>query len=162
MAGMTKRKAAATKTHNTIATRKVFLAELALSANVTAAASAAGMTTTAAYRQRSSDAQFRADWHGALCEGYARLETELLAEALTPASGRVGDATLKARAQRQRLALALLTAHRAAVRGERSITTVVHADETKGAKARLIEKVEAMAARLAGDGAANAMPTVAE
>ncbi len=50
-------------------------------------------------------------------QGFARLESALLAEALTAVSGRISDAALKSRAQKHRLGLALLALHRGSVRG---------------------------------------------
>lgn len=133
----------------TAAARRAFLDELAQSANVTAAAKRGRMTTSAFYQHRRADAEFRAQWHAALCEGYARLETELLAEALAAPDAEASDAVVKARLYKQRLALALLTAHRASVRGERNVGAVQVADDTKGAKARLIQKFADMEARRA-------------
>ena len=94
-----------------------FLESLAESSNVAASARAAGVTGNAMYRERRRNEGFAARWHEALCEGFARLEAELLSEALVAPSGNVKDATLKSRAQKYRLGLALLAAHRAAVRG---------------------------------------------
>lgn len=94
-----------------------FLESLAESSNVAASARAAGVTGNAMYRERRRNDAFAARWHEALCEGFARLEAELLSEALVAPSGNVKDATLKSRAQKYRLGLALLAAHRAAVRG---------------------------------------------
>ena len=94
-----------------------FLEALAETSNVAASARAAGVTGNAMYRERRRNAGFAARWHAALCEGFARLEAELLSEALVAPSGNVKDATLKSRAQKYRLGLALLAAHRAAVRG---------------------------------------------
>lgn len=131
----------------TAAARGTFLEKLAQSANVTAAAKTAKLSTTLVYALRARDTEFRAAWHAALCEGYARLETELLAEALAAPDPELGDAQVKARQYRQRLALALLNAHRASVRGERSVAAVVAADETRGAKLRLADKIDTMAAR---------------
>jgi hypothetical protein len=94
-----------------------FLEALAESSNVAASARAAGVTSNAMYRERRRNEGFAARWHEALCEGFARLEAELLSEALVAPSGNVKEATLKSRAQKYRLGLALLAAHRAAVRG---------------------------------------------
>ena len=94
-----------------------FLEALAESSNVAASARAAGVSGNAMYRERRRNAGFAARWHEALCEGFARLEAELLSEALVAPSGNVKEATLKSRAQKYRLGLALLAAHRAAVRG---------------------------------------------
>lgn len=62
--------------------RAVFLEHLAATCNVAASAEAAGVTASCAYQRRMKDAEFRAEWRRALEQGYARLETELLAEAL--------------------------------------------------------------------------------
>lgn len=94
-----------------------FLDALAESSNITASARVAGLPANSFYRERRRNADFADQWHDALCEGFVRLEAELLAEALVQPSALVKDATLKARAQKYRLGLALLAAHRAAVRG---------------------------------------------
>lgn len=94
-----------------------FLDALAESSNITASARAAGLPSNSFYRERRRNADFADQWHDALCEGFVRLEAELLADALVQPSALVKDATLKARAQKYRLGLALLAAHRAAVRG---------------------------------------------
>ncbi len=99
------------------AARTVFLTHLAATANVSESAKVAGFTRNMVYAQRSRSASFRRSWQKALAEGYAELEAQLLAEALTAANGSTKDSTLKARAQKHRLALALLTAHRASVKG---------------------------------------------
>ncbi|WP_411291667.1 hypothetical protein [Sphingorhabdus sp.] len=79
--------------------RRQFLDHLAATANVSASARTAGVAGSAVYAERRRSAAFRGDWALALAEGYARLEIDLLAEALQVASPRTGDATLKARAQ---------------------------------------------------------------
>lgn len=141
----------------TKARRAAFLARLAETANVSASARTAGVTTAIAYRERRRCAEFRAAWGEALGEGYVRLESEILAEALRRPDGRTPDATLKARAARTRLAMSLLTLHRAAVRGGLR-EAVAHpvastpvrspADIRKRLEARFAE----MRARMADDG----------
>lgn len=126
----------------------IFLEALAESSNVAASARAAGLPANAMYRERRRNPGFAARWHAALCEGYARLEAELLSEALIAPSGNVKDATLKSRAQKYRLGLSLLVAHRAAVRGAR---LPVGAAPNAGAKARLVAKLEAIRAQAAAD-----------
>ena len=61
--------------------RKRFLAALAESSNVTAAAEAAGISLSWVYQTKRDDRDFAEDWLVALCEGYDRLELELLARA---------------------------------------------------------------------------------
>ena len=136
----------------------IFLDALAESSNVAASARAAAISANAMYRERRRNAGFAARWHEALCEGFARLEAELLAEALIAPTGNVKDSTLKSRAQKYRLGLSLLAAHRAAVRGAKLPAA---GDTPKGsAKARLLAKLDAMRAHGAdedggeiGDGA---------
>ena len=70
---------------------KPFLAELARTSNVTAAAKAAGICTGTAYDERRANAPFNRAWQQALCEGYDHLEMELLQRMrggeLKPAAG---------------------------------------------------------------------------
>ena len=124
----------------------IFLDALAESSNVAASARAAGVSANAMYRERRRNPGFAARWHEALCEGFARLEAELLSEALIAPSGNVKDATLKSRAQKYRLGLSLLAAHRAAVRGGAAAPA---AQALAGvASGRVAVKVRAMPARL--------------
>ncbi len=123
----------------------IFLESLAESSNVAASARVAGVSATAMYRERRRNARFAARWHEALCEGFVRLEAELLSEALIAPTGNVKDATLKSRAQKYRLGLSLLAAHRAAVRGAKLPAGV---GAVKGsAKARLLAKLDAVRAQ---------------
>jgi hypothetical protein len=133
-----------------------FLEALAESSNVAASARAAGMPGNAMYRERRRNAGFAARWHEALCEGFARLEAELLSEALVAPSGNVKDATLKSRAQKYRLGLALLAAHRAAVRGAK-LPGGSGGGATQGsAKERLRAKLYAMQEQMEAEAAGEA------
>ena len=128
-----------------------FLESLAESSNVAASARAAGVTGNAMYRERRRNAGFAARWHEALCEGFARLEAELLSEALVAPSGNVKDATLKSRAQKYRLGLTLLAAHRSAVRGAK-LPGGSGGGATQGsAKERLRAKLDDIRARAAAE-----------
>lgn len=93
-----------------------FLAALAETSNVTAAAEKAGVTTAHAYKLRREDAEFARQWQGALCEGYDNLEFELLARIR---GGVVGDS--EGRKFDNAVALRLLTAHRESVSRERAL-----------------------------------------
>lgn len=126
--------------------RKLFLEHLALTSNVAASARKAGVSSSRAYALKRKNADFARDWQTALCEGFARLESELLAEALRTISGKVSDATLKSRAQKHRLALALLAMHRSSVRGTAKPTK--HADNSAAIAARVEEKLRDMRARV--------------
>jgi len=134
----------------------VFLDELAASSNVAASARAAGVSTNAMYRERRRNVAFAKRWHEALCEGYARLEAELLSEALVAPNGNVKEATLKSRAQKYRLGLSLLAAHRAAVRGSAAATGGTAMGGAGDAKARLAAKLRAMQARVQEERASGA------
>lgn len=127
-----------------------FLESLAESSNVAASARAAGVTGNAMYRERRRNEGFAARWHEALCEGFARLEAELLSEALVAPSGNVKDATLKSRAQKYRLGLALLAAHRASVRGAKLPGAGVAATQGS-AKERLRAKLDVIRANAAAE-----------
>ena len=83
--------------------RKLFLEHLALTSNVAASARKAGVVSSRVYVLKRKNPDFARDWQVALSEGFARLEAELLAEALRTISGKVSDATLKSRAQKHRL-----------------------------------------------------------
>ncbi len=98
--------------------RGLFLDHLAETSNVSAAARKAGVSTSRVYRERRRYPAFQAEWQKALTEGYIRLETNLLSEALVAASGNISEKTLKAKALKIRLGMQLLAAHRATVRGE--------------------------------------------
>ena len=97
--------------------RKLFLDQLAETANVRASSRGAGVSVSCVYRERRRSESFRSAWGDALTEGYSRLETELLSEALVASSGTISDKTLRSRAQKYRLGLTLLSAHRGVARG---------------------------------------------
>ena len=139
--------------------RTRFLDHLAETANVSASARAAGVGSSAVYAERRRSPAFREAWALALAEGYARLETDLLAEALQMASARTADATLKARAQKHRLAIALLSAHRASVKGGASTPVPTPAKpDLPTLKAQLILKLTQMRERVEATAAATAEP----
>lgn len=126
-------------------TRRIFLDHLAGTANVSGSARLAGVSGGAMYSQRRRSAEFRAEWALALAEGYARLETNLLAEALQSANGNTADGTLKARAQKHRLAISLLRAHGAAVKGGASQSApTTPKQDLRTMKAALILKLTQM------------------
>lgn len=128
--------------------RKAFLDHLAQTANVSASARVAGVAGGCFYAERQRSPAFCSAWALALAEGYARLETNLLAEALQEANGRTADGTLKARAQKHRLAIALLSAHRASVKGGAAVGGPVPAKQDLATlKAQLIVKLTQMRQR---------------
>ena len=147
--GMAARKVRAKNGRFNAAKRASFLAHLAESANVTKSARIAGVATSAVYAERRKSEQFRRDWMAALSEGYALLEAQLLEEALKVATGNVKDSTLKARAQKHRLALSLLAAHRASVKGSAAERhDMPKPDDDAAMRAELLAKLNLMRARI--------------
>jgi hypothetical protein len=142
---MTKRTAAAPHKRLNATTRARFLDHLAETANVSTSAKVAKISSSAVYGERRRSPEFRKAWASALAEGYARLEADLLAEALQAAHGKTADATLKARAQKHRLGIALLNAHRTSVKGESSSdASRPTASDLPALKAQLILKLTQM------------------
>lgn len=100
---------------------KKFLAELAATSNVSAAARKAGIGTGTAYEARRSNAEFNRAWQQALCEGYDHLEMELLARLR---GGEVKPATGSKRGVRafdNATAFRLLAAHRDSAARQRAV-----------------------------------------
>lgn len=133
-----------------------FLAELAATCNVAAAARKAGITTATAYEARRNDAAFARKWQAALSEGYDNLELELLRRL------RVGELKPPASAKKavrifdNANALRLLAAHREAAAQQRAMRDN---DDAEAVLAGLNAKLErmrerAMAARR-GEGSAH-------
>ncbi|WBY07753.1 hypothetical protein PIB19_21115 [Sphingomonas sp. 7/4-4] len=110
-----------------------FLGELAATANVRAAAAAAGFSTTAIYKRRAAWPGFSAAWDAALDQGYARIEALLIAGACdalsgagavagavageAPPSALVGEGPPLAAGMTVDQAMNLLRLHRASARG---------------------------------------------
>ncbi|MFZ5745453.1 MAG: hypothetical protein ACOY7T_13340 [Pseudomonadota bacterium] len=96
---------------------RLFLAELAATSNVSAAARKAGVCTSTAYEARRQSAEFNRAWQQALCEGYDLLEMDLLRRLregeVKPAAG----AKRGVRTYDNAAALRLLAAHREVPRG---------------------------------------------
>ncbi|WP_067737937.1 hypothetical protein [Novosphingobium naphthalenivorans] len=101
--------------------RKPFLAELAATSNVSAAARKAGTSTSTAYALRRADPEFYREWQEALCEGYDHLEMSLLQRLregeIKPAPG----AKRGTRVFDNATALRLLAAHRETAARQRAI-----------------------------------------
>ncbi len=128
--------------------RKRFLDHLAETANVSASARSIGFASgNIAYAERRRSSEFRAAWAIALAEGYARLEADLLAEALEAVDGSITDATLKAQAQKHRLRLSLLSWHQASVKAAPAMSPRITKDDLPSLKAQLILKLTAMRER---------------
>jgi hypothetical protein len=128
------------------AMRKAFLSHLSETANVSASARAIDVGTSSIYAERRRSVVFRADWSVALAEGYARLEADMLLDALTSPSAKTTDAMLKARAQKDRLRLALLSMHRTSVKTAAAATPALAIQEAVPTKANLITRLFKMRA----------------
>lgn len=135
------------KTRFNAAARKRFLDRLSETANVAGSERAAGMAKGAAYAERRKSAAFRADWAGALAEGYARLEAELLSDALLAANGKTEEAKLKERAQKNRQGINLLNWHRGSVKAATPAAPRLMSGDLPVLKAQLILKLTAMRER---------------
>ncbi|MDG5748254.1 hypothetical protein P8Q88_08670 [Qipengyuania sp. XHP0207] len=97
-----------------------FLAELARTSNVAAAARKANVDPGAVYKARRSDAEFYRNWQEALAEGYDNLEMDLLRRL------RIGELTGGGPTKSRRkfdnaIAFRLLAAHREAVGRQKAL-----------------------------------------
>lgn len=137
-----------------------FIEALTDSCNVTFAAKEAGVSISAVYRRRRTDATFRASWATAVSVGYSQLEMMLLERALhgveRPVSAKAGDGAVM-RHYDDRTALALLKMHRdGAAEAEREVDTSEHEEAVEriiARLARLKERLEgAIETKSAGDG----------
>lgn len=121
--------------------RKVFLAELAATSNVTASAKKAQISTARAYEARRQDAAFYREWQEALCEGYDHLEMNLLHRLregeIKPASG----AKRGTRVFDNATAFRLLIAHRETAARQRAIHENRNSDAILDAINAKIEKM---------------------
>lgn len=95
---------------------ELFLDLLAASCNVTLACEEAGVGHTSVYRQRRTRADFAAKWQGALEQGYARLEVELVRTAIDSLADAPFDGERPIPKMSAETALKVLQAHRAAVK----------------------------------------------
>lgn len=100
-----------------VAAEAAFLAALTASANVTAAARAAGVSAVAAYNRRKQWPGFAAAWDAAKAEGYERLEMALLHAATATLDPEPAAAAGDPPAMSVAEALNLLRLHRASVQG---------------------------------------------
>jgi len=134
------------------AAEAVFLEELAATCNVTAAAEAAGFSTTAVYQRRMRWPGFAAAWAEAVEQGYARIEAMLVERA----TDSLRSTSILRQAQDEREdrpaptfaeALNLLRLHRASVRGGapqdyRAREKAPDMDEVRASILRKIEAIE--------------------
>jgi hypothetical protein len=105
----------------TKARRRRFLKELAATANVSASASAAGMSPSSAYRLRRLDAAFAEAWQDALDIGLDALEDAVMKRAIDGVEKthfHAGKPVGTSKSYSDALAMFLLKAHRPQVYGE--------------------------------------------
>lgn len=118
-----------------------FLAALADTSNVAAAARKAGIDVSTAYNLRRRDYEFNRQWQVALCEGYDNLELELLYRLRI---GELKQPTGTKRASRSfdnATAFRLLAAHRESATRERARRDHVSADEIRAAIDRKVDEL---------------------
>lgn len=118
-----------------------FLAALADSSNVAAAARAASIDVSTAYARRRLNQEFNREWQIALCEGYDNLEMELLyrlrSGEVKPAAG----AKRGIRSFDNATALRLLAAHRESTTRERARREHVSAEDIRASIDRKVEEL---------------------
>ena len=100
--------------------REVFLAELAVTSNVSAAARKARTPTATVYKARREEAEFNRRWQQALAEGYDNLEMDLLRR-LRIGELTGGGPTKSRRKYDNAIAFRLLSAHREAVGRQKAL-----------------------------------------
>lgn len=120
---------------------KAFLAALADSSNVAAAARKADIDVSTAYLRRRNDPDFNRQWQVALCEGYDNLEMELLHRLRTGELKAVAGAKRATRSFDNATALRLLGAHRESAVRERAMRAHVSAAEIREAIDRKVEEL---------------------
>lgn len=118
---------------------KAFLAALADSSNVAAAARKAGIDVSTAYLRRRNDPDFNRQWQIALCEGYDNLEMDLLHRLRTGELKAAAGAKRATRSFDNATALRLLGAHRESAVRERAVRAHVNAADIRAAIDRKVE-----------------------
>ena len=129
---------------------KAFLTELAITANITASLKFVGMSAAGLYMRRKRHPAFMAAWDCALSEGYARLEAEMLYEALHGVAVPVttdGEVVIERRPAPPGIRLTLLKQHGqhvAAIRAEQRAS----AEDTAALRKKVMARLERIAASL--------------
>jgi len=120
---------------------ETFLAALADTSNVAAAARKAGIDASKVYHRRRHDAAFNREWQIALCEGYDNLEMELLYRLRTGELKSAAGAKRGNRSFDNGTAFRLLVAHRESAVRERARRDHVSAEEIRAAIDRKVEEL---------------------
>ncbi len=139
--------------------RRCFLDKLRETANVSAAARAAGKSRSSAYQLRQQDAAFRAAWDEALDEALDALEAELWRRALKGVARPVfygGKCCGVIRSYSDQLGMFLLKAHRperygALTRGRRELSGEDDEDVGADPRSHLLALLENIRARIGPD-----------
>jgi hypothetical protein len=131
---------------------RAFLSVLADTCNVSEACRQSGVPMTVAYRQRKSDAAFRAGWRDAISVAYQKLELVLLERAFNGTEKlirRKDGSEERMREYSDRLGLTLLKMHRdTAVEAD----TELPPDDIQEVRERLIKKLRRLRQRNAEEG----------
>ncbi|WP_174522615.1 hypothetical protein [Novosphingobium lentum] len=135
-----------------------FLAALADTSNVSAAARKAGIATSAVYERRRADSDFNRRWQVALCEGYDNLEMELLHRLRTGEVKVALGARKGSRSFDNATALRLLAAHRDSTTRSRALRDNVDAATIRASIDRKVAEMRdrVLAAKAAREAAAQA------
>jgi hypothetical protein len=119
----------------------IFLAALADTSNVAAAARKAQIDVSTAYHRRRQDNEFNRKWQIALCEGYDNLEMELLYRLRTGELKPAAGARRASRSFDNATAFRLLAAHRESAARERARRDHVSAEEIRASIDRKVEEL---------------------
>jgi hypothetical protein len=139
--------------------RNKFIGALADSCNVSLAARTINRSISNVYKQRTTDAKFRAEWDQALAIGYSQLEMMMLERALHGVEKTIvlkSGETKVMREYSDRVALALLRLHRESAA---TFDEGVDAEDYQEACARIIERLSRLRERDEEDAAEKALET---
>jgi len=119
----------------------IFLAALADTSNVAAAARAASIDVSTAYTRRRLNHEFNREWQVALCEGYDNLEMELLCRLRTGEVKPAAGAKKGVRSFDNATALRLLAAHRESTTRERAQRQHTGVEDIRAAIDRKVDEL---------------------
>lgn len=131
---------------------RTFLAALADTSNVAAAARKAKVSTSVVYDRRRHDNEFSRQWQVALCEGYDNLEMELLHRLRTGEVKPAAGAKRSGRSFDNAIAFRLLLAHKESATRTRAMRENVSAAQVRAAIDRKVAEIrERVLARKAAE-----------
>ena len=135
--------------------RERFLEHLAATCNVVASCREVGMSEPGLYKLKMRDAEFRAAFEAAVAEGYSRLELMMLERAMHGTRKPVlhgGKVVAEITEYSDRVALALLAAHRETALRGRAVQRQPEAEDPEAIRARLSALFSDMNRRMGGEG----------